>query len=198
MAQDLRTLMKEDNKLNTQRMPNGHKKRFMQLLDEEMPVKPKQHGNYLFFKIAASLLILISLGVVFYNEYRLPVKSNTVVEAPSGTNVQEQKQITLGDLSPDLQKVENYYMASINVELAELEITDENKQLFDGYMNRLEELNTEYKKLTEELNEVGPNDKTVSALIDNLQIRLQLLYRLKDKLKELKEENDETFNNEQV
>jgi SMC interacting uncharacterized protein involved in chromosome segregation len=52
-------------------------------------------------------------------------------------------------------------------------------------MERLEELNREYKKLNGELNSIGPNDQTITALIKNLQLRLQLLYKLRDKLKEL-------------
>lgn len=45
----------------------------------------------------------------------------------------------------------------------------------DSYMERLAELNKEYHRLNEELNELGPNDQTINALIKNLQLRLQLL-----------------------
>jgi hypothetical protein len=44
-----------------------------------------------------------------------------------------------------------------------------------------------------ELNQLGPNDQTISALIENLQLRLQLLQKLKKKLNELN-----TSKNEQV
>jgi hypothetical protein len=50
---------------------------------------------------------------------------------------------------------------------------------------RLEELNKEYDRLSVELTENGPNELTVSALIDNLKLRLNLLYRLKEQLKDL-------------
>ena len=68
--------------------------------------------------------------------------------------------------------------------------TPESKELFDGYLLRLEELNKEYTRLEEELTQSGPNEQTVNALIDNLKLRLNLLYRLKEKLSELNESNN--------
>ena len=53
----------------------------------------------------------------------------------------------------------------------------------------------EYKLLNKELNEVGPTEATISALIDNLKLRLELLFKLKNKLKELKNLENEQFNN---
>jgi len=89
--------------------------------------------------------------------------------------------------------VESYYTANINLELSRLEISEENEALINSFMEQLEALNTEYKNLNNELNEIGPNDQTISALIQNLQLRLQLLQKLKKKLNELK-----TSKNEQV
>ncbi len=60
-------------------------------------------------------------------------------------------------------------------------------------MERLTELNVEYKKLNEELNQVGPNDQTISALIKNLQLRLQLLQKLKEKLNEVQSSKNEQY-----
>jgi len=102
--------------------------------------------------------------------------------------------ISLGDLSPDLEKIENYYVANINLELANLEVSDDNKGVVDGYMEQLEALDAEYKRLNKELNEVGPNDQTIEALIQNLQLRLQLLKKLKEKLNQLKlSKNEQTI-----
>jgi len=49
----------------------------------------------------------------------------------------------------------------------------------------LEALNKEYNRLSLELTESGPNELTVSALVDNLKLRLNLLYRLKNQLNQL-------------
>ena len=109
-------------------------------------------------------------------------------------NVKEDtQQLTLADISPDLKKVQDYYMTGINVQLASLKITDENKELVDGYMERLAELDKEYTALNAELTKVGPTEATVTALIDNLKLRLDLLFKLKNKLKELKNQDNDAF-----
>ncbi|MBT8253086.1 MAG: hypothetical protein KJN68_03880, partial [Bacteroidia bacterium] len=92
---------------------------------------------------------------------------------------------SLGEISPELKKVEDYYLASINLELSKLKYTPETKELFDGYVNRLGELALEYERLSNELIQSGPTEQTVTALIDNLKLRLDLMYRLKEKLNEL-------------
>ena len=106
--------------------------------------------------------------------------------------------MTLGDISPDLKKVEDFYMAGINVQLASLEITQDNKDVIDGYMEQLGELDKEYNMLNEELNIMGPTEATITALIDNLKLRLDLLFKLKNKLKELKNQNNEQYNSIQT
>ncbi|MCB0433007.1 MAG: hypothetical protein KDD18_08385, partial [Mangrovimonas sp.] len=89
-------------------------------------------------------------------------------------------------------KVEDYYLATINLELSKVKYTPENKELLDGYLQRLDELTKEYKRLTQELNTSGPNELTINALIDNLKFRLNLLYKLRNQIKELQsaETND--------
>jgi len=54
-------------------------------------------------------------------------------------------------------------------------------------------LDKEYNSLNAELSKVGPTEATVTALIDNLKLRLDLLFKLKNKLKELKNQNNEEF-----
>jgi len=92
---------------------------------------------------------------------------------------------TLGDVSPDLKKVEDYYLANINLELSKVKLTPENKEMFDGYVQRLEDLKNEYNTLSIELTKNGPNEQTINALISNLKFRLNLLHRLKEQLKTL-------------
>lgn len=179
MAQDIRELLKNDQKLSQDKMSKGHEARFLKKLEEELP-KDTPKNMFTFFNVAASVVLLIGLT---YGGYKLVnFNQNTVIPEVT-TNTVAAK--TIGDVSPQLKKVEDYYLASINLELSKMKITSENKELFDGYLARLEDLNNEYNRLTEELIEAGPNEQTVNALIDNLKFRLNLLYRLKDKLNEL-------------
>lgn len=174
-------------------MKKGHEERFLQRLDKELPTRGK--STFYFIKIAASVLVLFSLGIYTYTNYESATPQQSVV-VDKGVKQTVEQGYSLGDLSPDLKKVENYYVASINLELSRLEVSVENKALVDDYMSRLSELDEEYKRLNIELNEIGPNDQTITALIKNLQLRLQLLQKLKLKLNQLKSsENEQVTSN---
>lgn len=186
MAQDLRNLFKEDPKDQNIKMSEGHEARFLKKLDEALPQK-RSSNTFKLFNIAASVIVLLGLSYGAFQVFQSPADPN------KPTKVVEADIKTLGDVSPDLKKVEDYYLASINLELSKVQLTPENKELFDGYVERLKELNDEYDKLTLELNENGPNEETLDALINNLKYRLNLVMRLKEKLQEF---NDDSFKSE--
>ncbi|TMM53308.1 hypothetical protein FEE95_19790 [Maribacter algarum] len=189
MSQDLRELFKKEREKEKPRMNHGHQERFLERLEDELP---KAKKSYLYvLKIAATVLLFITAGYFAFEKYAEEPIKQTIVKKDG--EIEKRKGISLGDLSPDLKKVENYYVANINLELSKLAVSDDNKALVDSYMEQLESLDTEYKRLNKELNEIGPNDQTISALIQNLQLRLQLLQKLKKKLNDLN-----TSKNEQV
>ena len=109
-------------------------------------------------------------------------------EEPTEETVIE-KQFQLSDVSPEFKKIENYYLAGINMELAKLEINNDNKALIDAFMLQMEELDKEYQRLNAELVELGPNEQTIEAMVANLQLRMDLLRKLKSKLNEIKSKN---------
>lgn len=177
MAQDIRELLKKDFKKNQEKMPENHQDRFLKKLDFALPVKKKTTFNGL--HIAASTIVLLGLcfGAFKYFELKNPM-NNQVISKTMATK-------TLGDISPGLKKVEDYYLATIHLELSKIKYTPETKDVFDGYLKQLDFLNKEYEKLSVELTENGPSELTVNALIDNLKYRLNLLYRLREQLNEL-------------
>ncbi|WP_033956596.1 hypothetical protein [Psychroserpens jangbogonensis] len=184
MAQDLRNLFKNEEKDSQLKMSEGHEARFLNKLDSALPEETSINKRFSVLQIAASIVILIGLAFGAYKFTQQPKSiENQVVENQNQTNEDQLK--SLGDISPDLKTVEDYYLANINLELSKIKQTPENKELFDGYVVRLAELNQEYKRLSIELTENGPNELTVSALIDNLKLRLNLLYRLKEQLHDL-------------
>jgi hypothetical protein len=130
--------------------------------------------------------VLLAIGSYFLLQVDNSLITDVISNQPTVV-----KNISLGDLSPDLQKIENYYVANINLELSKLTISPDNKDMIDGYMIQLGALDEEYKRLNQELNDIGPNDQTIEALIKNLQLRLQLLQKLKTKLNQLKSSKNE-------
>lgn len=177
MAQDIRDLLKQDLQEQNKKMPENHEARFLDKLNKALPEEQKPKFNWL--QIAASIVLFIGLGFggfKYFNNPVVPVDTNTTIVATTKT---------LGDVSPDLKKVEDYYLANINLELSKVKLTPENKEMFDGYVQRLEDLKNEYSKLSVELTKNGPDEQTINALIDNLKFRLNLLHRLKEQLKTL-------------
>ena len=189
MEQDLRELFEKERESKKYPLKKGHEARFIQRLDAEIPVVPARK-HFFWIRIAASVVLFLGIGayLLLQEKTEQPIKSTIVVKEDIGT---KENGISLGDLSPDLEKIENYYVANINFELSRLDVTDENKEMVDDFMERLGELDKEYQILNKELNELGPNDNTITALIQNLQLRLQLLQKLKQKLNQLKSSKNE-------
>lgn len=188
MGQDLRDLFKEERKGYNKLLRKGHEARFLKRLEDEIPAPNPARFN--FYKIAATILIIVSTGVYSYKQFTKNVEIKTIVVS-KGETKDNLEGISLGDLSPDLKKVENYYVANINIELSNLHVSEDNKAMVDSFMEQLSTLNEEYKILNEELNKIGPNDQTISAIIKNLQLRLELLQKLKKKINQLKSSKNE-------
>jgi len=193
MAQDLRHLFENEKNDSQLKMSEGHEARFLEKLNNALPENTSIKKRFSILKVAASIVVLIGLAFSAYKFLQQPKSiENTVVENENQTKEDQLK--SLGDISPDFKKVEDYYLANINLELSKIKQTPENKELFDGYLIRLAELNQEYKRLSIELTENGPNELTVSALIDNLKLRLNLLYRLKEQLHDLNASDEAKIN----
>lgn len=193
MAQDIRKLFEDQriNEVDKDNMSSGHKARFLEKLDNELPIKKSKNLKWL--QIAASIVFVFALGYGALQYFDNPIEPVKVVD---NNTTEETPTKSLGDISPDLKKVEDYYLANINLELSKVKLTPENKELINGYISRLEELNKEYERLSLELTESGANELTVNALITNLKFRLNLMYRLKEQLKLLNEtqENQSKIN----
>lgn len=196
MAQDIRDLLQRDAQTERADLSANHQDKFARLLDERLPQQKKP--MFLWLKVAAIGILLLGIGyILMTNTSGEPQEQIAVEETLPADNQENQKASKgLSDFSPEFKKLEDYYTRSITMGIASLEVNPENQELIDGYMKRLSTLDKEYKKLNAELVNVGPNDLTVNALIDNLKLRLELLLKLKNKLRELKSANNE--NNNQV
>ncbi|MFK5958538.1 MAG: hypothetical protein QM495_06645 [Lutibacter sp.] len=177
MPKDLKELLKNES-MQTSKLSKNHRINFEVKLKQEMNITKNKY-NYI-LKIAASFLVIVGLGSsIFY------FSGNTVQKIPKTAKIER-----LGSISPELKNIESFYLASINTEISNLKETPKNKELLDGYLEKIGELTNEYKLLTNELNIEGLNEKTINALINNLQLRLKLLYQLKEQLNELKKLNN--------
>lgn len=182
MQQDIREKLKDFKEENIE-LTNKHSEKFEARLLQELHSKKQKKQTFKWLSLAASVLLLVSLGLKFYPSRSLEPKLKGIE-----TN-SEIKEITLGNISPEFNTIETYYTNSINLEISQLDLSEENKELVDSYLLKIAELTKEYKSLTKELNTKGVNDATIDALIRNLQLRLQLLQRLKKQMNEFKNLN---------
>ncbi len=158
MQKDIKDLF-EDYKGGKVNLTSNHVNKFETKLMKELHEEKPKKTHFKWLSIFASITLLITLLIGFFNKETEPI------------NPKENK-ITLGAISPELNTIETYYVNSINSELSEIELTDDNKELLDGYLLKIKELSKEYALLTEELSTKGVNDETINALISNLQLRL--------------------------
>ncbi|WP_046745317.1 hypothetical protein [Kordia zhangzhouensis] len=196
MGQDIKDLLKNDQLHIQKGLPDEHEARFLQWLEEALPIvspnKTTKKGSFFNFKVAAAVIILVTIGALMFQQLQEKAQvTNTTIVDTETNNKKSSSLKSLGDISPDLKKIEDYYVANINYELTQVEVSQAGKQLFDSYMEKLSQLNEEQKVLQQELTDIGPNEQTINAMIDNLQFRLKLLYQLKEKLNELKQSENE-------
>lgn len=205
MAQDIRKMLQEDRTLPS-KPPKGHQNRFEARLEEAFPQEKQEQSanrNFFFLKIAAVLIVVLGIGFFFLNQndqfngYQV---SDAPIEVETSTEeeIPVTKEYQLSDVSPEFKKIENFYLASLNMELAKLEVNDRNKALVDSFMKQLSGLDQEYKKLNVEISETGLTESSVEALISNLQLRLELLYKLKNKIKDINESKNKENGNYQA
>jgi transposase len=176
MKIDLRDKIKEEMKLRD--LPANDRALFERKLKKEL------HGSrgmsIRFLSVAASIFMLFAVG------YYVSMHQSNI-----DRSVPEVTEVNLEDYSPELKKIENYYLTAINFELATLEVTDENRAMLDDYLRKLNGLAKEYKLLAQQLTMDSVDEELINNLIDNLQMRLQLMVELKNELKKIKSVNHE-------
>jgi hypothetical protein len=192
MAQDIRKMFQEEKALPS-KLPKGHQRRFEARLEEAFPQEKQDKSSdriYFFMKIAAVLVVVLGISFFFLNSEN-NFSGNQITNAPveeeqdDAAEIPVTKEYQLSDVSPEFKEIENFYLASLNIELAKLEVNDSNKALVDSFMKQLAGLDEEYKKLNAEIQETGLTESSVEAMISNLQLRLELLYKLKNKIQDI-------------
>ncbi|MFY0604176.1 MAG: hypothetical protein JXQ93_09510 [Flavobacteriaceae bacterium] len=187
MPKDIRKML-ENYSDKSSELSRNHNQKFENKLFKELHEEKKSKRPIIqWLSIAASIALLVTIGIKFID-----------IEPIDPPIEKVEKKLSLGNISPELNTIESYYINSINSELSQLEVTEENKELLNGYLSKIGELTKEYKSLTVELNTKGVNDETIDALISNLRLRLQLLQRLKKQLNDFKKLNLKQNENSQA
>ena len=126
-------------------------------------VSKEQHSVSMWWKVAAILLVALSLGLLVNNQI---LKGEV------------EKLASLGDLSEEYSSIENDYLTQINqiekaIPIVQLKNKDEYQWLFEE-LSLLEEINTMYRS------DIGKVDdaQLVRILIDYYEKKIKLLKKL--------------------
>lgn len=160
-------------------LPKDHRSLFEQRLQKELHRNSSSPRRYLM--IAASVIVLFSLGYLITQVQQSPRQKLQPVSA----------KVSLQEFSPELKKVETYYLTAISFEMANLKVTEENKMILDSYFRKMNTMSKEYQLQSGKLDINTVDEELINNLIDNLQMRLQLMIELKKELKKLKSKKNE-------
>jgi len=193
MKQDLRALFKKERDQNRPSLADGHRERFATLLEEKLP-QNKKSGRFKYWIAAASVAVLLGVAGFLYPPFS--DGSAGVVDVPSPMEEGEGipvKEFELQEVAPEFKKIENFYLASLNIELASLDVNDRNREIVDSFMKQLAGLDQEYQRLNEELYQFGANSQTLEAMVRNLQFRLELLLQVKNRIENNKQKMKDRY-----
>lgn len=166
MQQDIRDLLKEDTHQGNpktkieSRLPNGHRDEFIKKLRDSKTNRYPSFKMDWFYKIAAVVLVSISLAYMVFNTSENETPEQTVQNP---------------QIETQMMAVEKKFLASIDAEWERFVKLTEDKVLIDRYRNKLNDLATDYDQIATQF-KADPNDIIlIESLVENLQKRLQLL-----------------------
>jgi transcription initiation factor TFIIIB Brf1 subunit/transcription initiation factor TFIIB len=161
-----------------------------------IPLKSKKEAKVITIRhstlriAAVALLLLGSVWGIWSIQ-----KRNT--QAELGGN---QVALDLKQINPELAEAESYYTSLINQKKHEIEnYSFEDPELDKEFKNDLKELNQMYEQLKTELKGQPKQSQVMDAMIQNLQMRINVLNRQLEILKKIKnKEKDNTENEEET
>ena len=166
MERDIRDIFKE-NEVSDKEIPQFHREEFTKKLNE---LNQKSNSKNR-FKIALS-----AAAIIFFITALLFPKS----DASKVNNHTIQKEVA---------KFEKEYLKNINKEWKQFLAISKDSILIKKYEIKLKDFDTDYKKITKNLEQNPNNINVLEALISNLQRRLELIKNIKGHLKELNQKN---------
>ena len=138
-------------------------------------------------RVAASLFLI--LGAAWIGIQIVSISQDQVV-AGEAKSIEEDATYAFNGMSDELVEVEKFYVSEVNLKEEKLA----NYQVDKDLMEEVEKLKLEFDQLKEEMSTSADPMRVVEALINNYQLRLEILQSIldqleKEKRKELQKEN---------
>jgi len=169
MKRDIRELFKNEE-FPKKKLPNFHEEEFLGKL-EKLNKKEKSKPFVQIFKIAASIVLILSVGYYFLS---------------TESAVKQEDQPTL---FVQVKQIEKEYLRNIKTEWDTFVQLTTDHNLIEKYKQKLLNLDINYREASKQFTENHNDINILQSLINNLQLRLELLKDIKEHLKELNQKN---------
>jgi hypothetical protein len=176
---DLESLFREITPaLDREEPAEGHQFRFLRKLEQQEAEGSKGVSWWKPLSIAASILFLFGIFLGSFTDI-LPVSD------------------PIARVSPEVSNTERYFAGVISEQLSllEQEDTPEAKKMVSDAMDQLDLLEADYQQLKTDLLDGGDQNLILSAIVQNFQMRIDLLKEVMEKLETVKKLKDQDHEN---
>ncbi|TXE15529.1 hypothetical protein ES692_16230 [Psychroserpens burtonensis] len=158
MKQDIRNLFKDDE-ISGQALPDNHRQDFYEQLKASRPRRTSQLNRHYLIKVAAIITMFLALTITLFQ--MVDNTPNQVVEASS--------------METQIDAIEKQYLARIDREWQRFISVTNDETLVKRYKDKLNDLDADYKEISQQFKTDTNNILVIESLVENLQTRLQLL-----------------------
>ncbi len=165
MKQDIRDLFSEEEDLKTP--PQHHRNEFLDKLK-----KQKQSKNKRYRWIGAVAVVVVALTIGFALFPKQPTEN-------------------ISQFIAQVEAVEAEYLEEIKTEWQNFVAIADDEVLVERFKKKLDELDNDYKIISNQFKSDANNIQVVEALVENLQTRLQILKDIQKHIKILNQNNEQ-------
>ena len=165
MKQDIRDLFKEEEELKT--LPDNHRAEFLDKLNQQ-----KQSKNKRYTWIGAVAVVVVALTIGFALFPKQPTEN-------------------ISPFIAQVEAVEAEYLEEIKTEWQNFVAIADDEVLVERFKKKLDELDNDYKIISNQFKSDANNIQVVEALVENLQTRLQILKNIQKHIKILNQKNEQ-------
>ncbi|WP_028872968.1 hypothetical protein [Psychroserpens burtonensis] len=158
MKEDIRNLFKDDE-ISGQALPDNHRQDFYEQLKASRPRRTSQLNRHYLIKVAAIITMFLALTITLFQ--MVDNTPNQVVEASS--------------METQIDAIEKQYLARIDREWQRFISVTNDETLVKRYKDKLNDLDADYKEISQQFKTDTNNILVIESLVENLQTRLQLL-----------------------
>jgi hypothetical protein len=127
-------------------------------------------------RIAAVFIILLTAGyVIIYQAFK---------------NDEENRIITLSDLSEDLAKQENMFQLTIDQHMEQIQNVEIDPELEKSFFEEIEVLDQYYDEYLQDLQELGNKPKLIQAMLHYYELKIRILERMLNEIEKTKHDEN--------